>query len=79
MAILYAIASEKLSVEALTIVFGNVEVDLGVENALKILEFIGKTDIPIAKGAPKPLLREPSFAKIVHGKDGLRSAVIATS
>lgn len=71
MAVLFALASENLSVEALTIVFGNVEVKLGVENALKILEVTGVTSIPVAQGASKPLLREPSFAKFVHGQDGL--------
>jgi purine nucleosidase len=29
------------------------------------------TDIPVFRGAPKPLLREAFLAKFVHGEDGL--------
>jgi inosine-uridine nucleoside N-ribohydrolase len=71
MAILFALAADNLSVEALTVVYGNVEVERGVENALKVLEVADVTNIPVARGAHKPLLREAMFAKFVHGKDGL--------
>lgn len=71
MAILFALAVDSLRVQALTVVYGNVEVEQGVENALRILEMAGMTDIPVFRGAPKPLLREAFFAKFVHGEDGL--------
>jgi inosine-uridine nucleoside N-ribohydrolase len=71
LALLLALRSPELDVRAVTVVFGNVEVDLGVQNALKILELGGRTDIPVARGAAKPLIAEPITAKNVHGENGL--------
>lgn len=71
LAILLALRSPELDVRAVTVVFGNVEVDLGVHNALKILELGGRTDIPVARGAARPLVAEPVTAKHVHGENGL--------
>jgi inosine-uridine nucleoside N-ribohydrolase len=71
LAILLALRSPEIEVRAVTVVFGNVEVDLGVDNALKVLELGGRTDIPVARGAAKPLVAEPITAKNVHGENGL--------
>jgi len=72
LAILLALASKELELEGLTVVFGNVEVEQGVRNALKILEIAGREDIPVFQGAARPLLpRAPRYAKHVHGEDGL--------
>ncbi len=48
LAILLAVRSPELDVRAMTVVFGNVELELGVSNALKLLELAGRTDIPVA-------------------------------
>jgi len=40
-------------------------------NALKLLEFTGRTEIPVAAGAPRPLVREPYVAAYVHGETGM--------
>ena len=54
MAILLATQSPELQIEAITVVSGNVLVDQGVENALKLVELAGRTEIPVAKGRKIP-------------------------
>lgn len=65
-----ALFSEKLDVKLITTVLGNVSVDKVTKNILKLLAFWDK-DIPVAKGANRPLLREPIDASNVHGKTGM--------
>lgn len=61
-----------VEVKALTTVFGNDSVDVSTTNASRILEFMGRKDIPIYKGAHKNLLGiENETASWYHGKDGL--------
>ncbi len=71
LAILLAVRSPELDVRALTVVFGNVELELGVSNALKLLELAGRTDIPVASGESAPLVGEALTAKNVHGENGI--------
>ena len=75
-AILFALASPELSVEALTTVFGNGPVEMCTANALRILQAAGRTDIPVYPGAGRPLVREPNagWALHVHGPDGMGAA-----
>ena len=76
LAILLALSSPELSVLGLTVVSGNVPLDSGAENALRILVFAGREDIPVYKGADHPLRRPPVYAKQVHGESGLGEAVL---
>ena len=71
MAILLAVQSPELRIEAITVVSGNVLVNQGVENALKLVELAGRTDIPVARGEKYPLRKKLITAPIVHGKNGL--------
>jgi purine nucleosidase len=66
-----ALSSPELSVEAVTVVAGNVSVDQGVANALRVLELAGRTDIPVARGAEAPLRGRLHTARHVHGENGL--------
>ena len=72
-AILLALASPELSVEAITTIYGNGPVDVCTANAYRILNAAGRLDIPVFSGAAKPLLRDPNegWAAQVHGSDGL--------
>lgn len=75
MAILFALKSPELDVLALTTVFGNHFVETTTRNALRLLELAGREDIPVARGAYSPLVRNfthPPF--VVHGRDGLGDA-----
>ena len=56
---------------ALTTVAGNVNVDVGTRNALRILEHSGRNNIPVYKGEAVPLNRDLLTAEWVHGTDGL--------
>lgn len=79
LALLYALQHPDLEVVALTIVAGNVPVELGLENAFKILEKLNRLDIPVYAGADKPLVRKFVSAQDTHGMDGLGESGIARS
>jgi purine nucleosidase len=68
MALLLALASpEELTVEGITIVMGNHnDIDLLSANACLILQLVGRSDIPIVKGANKPLV------EFYHGHSGIQ-------
>lgn len=72
LAILLALASPEVSVEAITTVAGNVEVDLCTRNALRILDVARPRHRPrVARGAVGPLAGPLVTAAHVHGDDGL--------
>ncbi len=72
LALALALRSPELRVEAITTVGGNVNVELGTRNALWVLEALGVDNPPpVAKGAGRPLERDPVDASHVHGADGL--------
>jgi purine nucleosidase len=77
LAIMLALRSPELDLRAITTVSGNVHVDKTSVNALKVLEAMGVSRIPVAKGAAKPLLRDLEVAEDFHGKDGLGDSNIA--
>ena len=58
---------------ALTTVAGNVKVDVGTRNALRILEHSNRNNIPVYRGEQRPLSRDLLTAEWVHGTDGLNS------
>lgn len=72
MAIAVALASPELEVLALTTVHGNHEVEVTTANALRVLDLLGRTDVPVVAGAGQPIGR-PSTppATFVHGEDAL--------
>ncbi len=71
LALFLALASPELSVEAITVVAGNVPVAQGVDNALRLLELAGRPEIPVARGAVSPLLRKLITGEAIHGENGL--------
>jgi inosine-uridine nucleoside N-ribohydrolase len=71
MAILLALNSPELKVEALTVVPGNVEAPQGLENALKLVSLAGRCDVLVAGGAQHPLNQKLITAQFWHGKNGL--------
>jgi inosine-uridine nucleoside N-ribohydrolase len=71
MALLLALASPELEVLGVTTVHGNQTLDKTTGNALRVLELAGRSDVPVAAGADRPLLREPAVARDVHGESGL--------
>ncbi|MBD3206289.1 nucleoside hydrolase, partial [Candidatus Bathyarchaeota archaeon] len=76
LAILLALNSPEIKLEAVTTVAGNVNHSKGHLNAKKLLEFMGEKDIPVCRGAENPLIGEISHAEEFHGKTGLGNAVL---
>lgn len=72
MAIFYALEAPELDVVGLTTVFGNAHTTTCTRNALALLEVAGRSDIPVAHGAERPMAQEfRGPATWVHGDDGL--------
>ena len=69
-ALIMALRSPLVEVVAITVVAGNVPVEQGVSNALYTAELCG-SDVPVYRGAEKPLQRELEPATWFHGLDGL--------
>ena len=70
-ALLLALASPELELRGVTTVAGNQTLDKTTANALRVLELVGRDDIPVAAGAGRPLERELRVAAHVHGETGL--------
>lgn len=70
MAIVMAAKSPDLQLMAVTTVNGNYPVDVTCVNARKTLELLGRTDIPVARGLAKPIIRECPKDPFTHGTDG---------
>jgi inosine-uridine nucleoside N-ribohydrolase len=79
MAILLALNSPELKVEAFTVVPGNVEAQQGLENALKIVSLAGRCDVLVAAGAQHPLTQKLITAQYWHGKNGLAGVELPPS
>jgi len=72
LALIFALRSPELFVEAITTVSGNVHVDLCTQNVLRVLDILRlPSPPPVARGEEKPLSRTLFTAPEVHGEDGL--------
>src|SRR5919108_588379 len=70
-ALLLALASPELELLGVTTVAGNQTLDKTTANAIRLLEFMARTEIPVAAGADRPLVREQYVAAYVHGETGM--------
>jgi inosine-uridine nucleoside N-ribohydrolase len=70
-ALLLALASPELELLGVTTVAGNQTLDKTTANAIRVLEFAGRSEIPVAAGADRPLVREQYVAAYVHGETGM--------
>jgi len=70
-ALLLALASPELELRGVTTVAGNQTLEKTTANAIRVLEFAGRADVPVAAGADRPLVRERFVAAYVHGETGL--------
>ena len=70
-ALLLALASPEVELLGVTTVAGNQTLVKTTANAVRVLEFAGRGDVPVAAGADRPLVREPFVAAYVHGESGL--------
>lgn len=69
-ALIMAANSEHLDILGITAVAGNQIMDKIAANALGIAELL-KIEVPVAKGADRPLLAPQITASVIHGESGL--------
>jgi pyrimidine-specific ribonucleoside hydrolase len=71
LAIMLALSSDKLDVKGICAVSGNQTLPKTLDNCKRILEILGRIDVPVVKGYSKPLLRKLKVANDCHGETGL--------
>ncbi|RRR76804.1 nucleoside hydrolase [Streptomyces sp. RP5T] len=71
LALLFAVRHPGIDLRAVTCVAGNTDVDGVVRNTLTVLEQAGAGDVPVARGAARPLIEPVRTAQHVHGLDGM--------
>jgi purine nucleosidase len=70
-ALMLALAEPGVTVEAITVVAGNVPLPQAVTNALVTCDVMGRPDVPVHVGRPGPILRPLDTAQDVHGANGM--------
>jgi inosine-uridine nucleoside N-ribohydrolase len=73
-ALLLALASPEIDILGVTTVAGNQTLAKTTANALKVLDYVGRSDVTVAAGADRPLVREAHVAADIHGESGLEGA-----
>ena len=71
LAILMALAAPALNVIGVTATAGNVPLARATRNALALLEYAGRGDIPVYRGAARPVRGRYAYAREVHSAAGL--------
>lgn len=79
LAIMLALNSPELDVRAITVVPGNVALEMGLDNALRMVSLANRCDIPVAAGASHPLFQKLITAQFWHGKNGLGNVELPPS
>ena len=70
-ALLFASRHPDINLLGVTCVDGNTNLEQVIINTLKVLDAAGAGDIPVARGAHRPLIDMPRYAEYIHGSDGL--------
>ena len=69
-ALIFALNNKHIDIKLITTVSGNVGIKHATRNACHIIDLFGK-DIPVVKGASKPLARPAIHASYLHGQQGM--------
>ena len=70
-ALLLALGSPDLNLLGVTTVSGNQTLEKTTANAIRVLDYVGRDEVPVAAGADRPLVRDRHVAAEVHGETGL--------
>ena len=73
-AIVLAARDPEVEIRMVTVVAGNVPLDLAVRNAIVTLDLVDHSSVPVHAGADRPLQRPLETAQSVHGEDGMGGA-----
>jgi purine nucleosidase len=74
LALLYAAATDEAEIVAVTCVGGNVDARQVERNTRAVMELAGRTDVEVALGRERPLLRPVETTPETHGPQGLGHA-----
>lgn len=75
MAIMYAALHPEIELIGVGTVWGNVDVPRATRNTLRVLDIVGRPEVPVAEGAAGPMNGAPAeFSYAVHGNDGQGNA-----
>ena len=75
-ALLLLLASPEVELLGVTTTYGNQTLEKTTTNALRVLELVDRTHVPVAAGAARPLVRDLVVAAHVHGESGLDGPVL---
>jgi len=70
-ATLFLLGRADVDVVAIGTVHGNAHADQAAANALQLIAAAGRSGIPVAVGAARPLVQPADVTGLVHGRDGL--------
>lgn len=70
-AVILSLYDDLMDIRLLTSVNGNLDTNTVTRNLLHLLEKFNRPDIYVAKGAERPMKREPKDAIFIHQKDGM--------
>ncbi|XP_039599834.1 inosine-uridine preferring nucleoside hydrolase [Polypterus senegalus] len=73
-ALMMALAKSDVEILGITCVHGNTSLDNICRNVLRVLKMGNRLEIPVFRGASRPIIQEPLTASFFHGKDGLGDA-----
>ena len=77
-ALVMAVNSPELQIDSVTTVAGNARLADTTRNALRLLSYLGRPDIPVSKGADRPLRVKNRFSYHYHGPGGLTTRLPTT-
>ncbi len=70
-AILMLLSDPRFDIRGLTTTAGNVPLARSTRNTLALLEYAGRSDIPVVRGAARPVRGRYAYARHVHSASGL--------
>lgn len=73
-AIALALHSDEAEVLSLSTVAGNTTIEHATRNTLDVLDLLGAANVPVYRGASRPLVRELFMAAYAHGNNGVGGA-----
>ncbi len=79
LALAYAISHPDVELVAVTTVAGNTGIDLTTANTLAVLDWLGAHEVPVHRGASRPLARPHRDAIYFHHEGGLGGARLDSS
>lgn len=79
LAIALAVKAPNCDLVAMTTVAGNIDIGNATRNTLDVLDMLGATDVPVHRGASRPLVRPHKDAAYFHGLNGIGGAKLPRS